>query len=484
MGSNVFCVHGHFYQPPREDAISGVIPEEEGAAPYRNWNERINARCYRPNADLGNFGKISFNVGPTLLNWLAENDSQTYHKILAQDRENYERYGVGNAMAQAYHHTILPLSSRVDKMTQIQWGIADFEHHFGHKPAGFWLPEAAVDTETLVVLADCGITYTILAPWQSRTHPIESGKPYLVDLPGKRCMSVFFYDQDVSTRISFDPGATVNADAFVVNILLPKFPAGHHRDAQPHTLMVASDGELYGHHQDFRDKFLARLVNSASRDHHLELTFPGLWIKKYPPTQKVEIVENTSWSCHHGVTRWMGECGCTYGGTWKAPLRRGLNHLATLLDRAYLDVIRSYGIDPWNLRHTSIGIRLGITDASELIGEASGRKLSYDELRPIALLLDAQFERQRMFTSCAWYFDDFDRIEPRNSIAYAAQAVWLTFLATGTDLTDEAMTLLKGVISQRTGLRGDEVFKKAYRRITASYSIDDPLFNAATSFST
>jgi alpha-amylase/alpha-mannosidase (GH57 family) len=467
MSLKALCVHGHFYQPPREDPLTGEIPIEQGAAPYRNWNERIHAECYRPNAELGNFGKISFNVGPTLMNWMYAYDPMTYSRIIAQDRSNVEKYGIGNAMAQPYHHTILPLSSRLDKITQVIWGIADFTHRFGHRPAGMWLPETAVDYETLDVLAEQGILYTLLAPWQAADTRLDTTHPYLVELLSGRKITVFFYDQDLSTRVSFDPGATANADGFVSNIILPKYKA----DSNEEFYILASDGELYGHHQSFRDKFLAHLVAGASTQRGIDMTYPGRWLKAHSAVNPIIVRDNTSWSCYHGVTRWMGECSCTPGSTWKGPLRRALNQLAASLDWLYMDSLQALSMDPWELRHQYIQVRLGKVSLKDLVinmtgdwTEKTGRNL--DRVR---LLLDAQFERQRMFTSCGWYFDDFDRIEPRNAVASAAQAVWLVRQATGKDLTDQALSALKFVHSSRTGLRGDTVFLEKLDKAKEKY---------------
>jgi alpha-amylase/alpha-mannosidase (GH57 family) len=189
---HAFCIHGHFYQPPREDPLTGMIPTEPGAAPFRNWNQRINAECYQPNSAAGNFEKISFNIGPTLFSWLQDSDPATYARILEQDRVNFTRYGVGNAMAQSYNHTILPLATRLDKITQIKWGLEDFRYRFGHTPEGMWLPETAVDSSTLSVMVDFGIKYTILAPWQADKANLDTNRPYRVGLPGGRQMVVFF----------------------------------------------------------------------------------------------------------------------------------------------------------------------------------------------------------------------------------------------------------------------------------------------------
>ena len=202
MSNHAFTVHGHFYQPPREDPLTGKIPHEPGATPYLNWNERIHDHDYKPNAVLGNFERISFNVGPTLLDWMAEYDPRTVQQIVEQDRWNIERNGIGNAIAQSYNHTILPLASREDKITQVRWGIADFAHRFGHAPLGMWLPETAVDEETLQILADNKILFTILAPWQADTNLLDTSQPYQVPLKNNKSISVFFYDQDLSTRVS------------------------------------------------------------------------------------------------------------------------------------------------------------------------------------------------------------------------------------------------------------------------------------------
>jgi hypothetical protein len=247
---------------------------------------------------------------------------------------------------------------------------------------------------------------------------------------------VFFYDQYLSTRISFDPAATLNADTFINQYLLPKYH--QNGNGAPELVLVASDGELYGHHQPFREKFLSYLMGDALNHHPIVMTYPALWLEKYPPTRTIEIRSDTSWSCHHGVARWMGACGCTLHGEWKAPLRQALNEIAGLVDEQYIHGTREYIQDPWELRHTYIHVVLGEIKVGELIGSQATQKLEAEIIQSIGLLLAAQFERQRMFTSCGWFFDDFDRIEPRNNVSYAAQAVWLTYQATGADLSTKA----------------------------------------------
>jgi hypothetical protein len=458
-----FSIHGHFYQPPREDPITGMIPEEAGAAPHKNWNERIHAECYRPNALLRNFEKISFNVGPTLCEWMEDHHPDTCELILEQDRANVQKHGVGNAIAQAYNHTILPLAGYEDKVTQVAWGIADFEHRFGRKPQGFWLPETAADQETLAVLADQGIEFTILAPWQANEPKLDTSEPYRVVLPGGKALTVFFYHAELSSRISFDPTATSNADFFAGTLLQSAFRP--EKEGEPQIILLASDGELYGHHQHFRDYFLAHIVNGASGRTGLSLTYPALWLKDCSPRKTATIRPKTSWSCHHGITRWAGDCGCTPGdGVWKAYLRRAFDHLGFALNRSYLSALSQTIQDPWDLRNRYIHVILGNLTVDELVYQAAGKRLEREEVNRIAALLRAQFERQRMFTSCGWYFEDFSRIEPRNNVAYAAQAVHLTRQATGEDLGPQAMQDLRWVLSHRSGMRGDVIFQQQLRR--------------------
>jgi alpha-amylase/alpha-mannosidase (GH57 family) len=455
------AIHGHFYQPPREDPVSGQIPREQGATPYKNWNERIHAECYLPNAQLGNFEKISFNIGPTLFSWMKKYDPDASRLIVAQEGANLQQNGVGNAMAQAYHHTILPLASREDKVTQIKWGIADFRHQYGHQPLGMWLPETGVDLETLNILAENGIEFTILAPWQAETDHLDVTEPYRVALSAGKSIVVFFYHQGLSTGVSFSPQLTVNADEFVKNNVVPMYMAEKEQRGEPQLLLIASDGELYGHHQQFRDRFLAHLVNGASSGVGLEKTYPALWLKKYPARKWISIREGTSWSCLHGVDRWCGDCDCTPGdGRWKGYLRQAFNQLAQHIDKVYRDTVTVHNIDPWKLRNSYIQVILGQISIDELVNQNAGRKLDKDLIGRIHLLLEAQHQRQRIFTSCGWYFHDFSRIEPRNNIAYAAQAVRLTMMATGVDLSQQLKADLRYVVSQETNLRGDKVFQK------------------------
>jgi len=477
MSLSALSVHAHFYQPPREDPLTGIIPIESSAAPYHDWNERILAECYRPNAELRNFERISFDIGPTLFNWLIGYDPYIGNLIIQQDRRNQSEFGIGNALAQAYNHTILPLSSRYDKVTQIYWGIADFLHHFGHEPQGMWLPETAVDYETLEILVENNINYTILAPWQAESTQIDTSEPYIATLPCKQQITLFFYQSDVSGRLSFDPFATINADSFAKDVLLSYINQEKKRRGEPQLLLLASDGELYGHHQQLRDRFLARLVDGASRQLGVQPIYPGLWLQSHPARQLISIRERTSWSCHHGVKRWKGSCPCSYtSSTWKARLRKSFDHLATSLDDLYLQLVQPVIPQPWLLRDRYIHVILGEMTLDALLFEMAGRVLTTHQSKRIYLMLEAQRERQRMFTSCGWFFDDFDRIEPANNVAYAAQAVLLARHATGIDLSSEMISYLERVKSNKTQLNAAEVFK---RHINSAESLDSQRFVSA-----
>jgi hypothetical protein len=391
-------------------------------------------------------------------------DATTCRDIVLQDRENYQVNGVGNALAQAYNHTILPLASYRDKVTQVAWGIADFEHRFNHKPQGMWLPETAVDLETLCVLADSGIQFTILAPWQVEGQVSNANQPFRVELPGGRGITIFLYDAELSGGISFNPELTLNADRFAVEQIRSRYHAGGLPDDAPQLVLIATDGELYGHHQRLREHFLAHLVDGASTSAGLHPTYPGLWLRSHPPRTAIKVRESTSWSCHHGVSRWIGDCDCTPEARWKFHLRSAFDQLAAQIDKIYEEVTSPHIHDPWSLRNQYIHVLLGRLTAGELVDEFAGHHLPDETQLKIHLLLAAQHARQRMYTSCGWFFDDFDRIEPQNNLASAAQAVRLVRAATGVNLEGSVLGNLSRVISRRTGLRSETVFLYHLRR--------------------
>lgn len=458
MREKTFCVHGHFYQPSREDPWTGDIPIEKGAAPFQNWNEKIFTDCYLPNIEEGNFSIISFNLGPTLTRWMRQYQPEALARVVEADQKNYERNGCGNAMAQSYHHTILPLATRRDKRIQMMWGSEDFKLTFGHDPEGMWFPEAAVDEETLDVAAECGIKYSILAPWQVRQA--QNLNPGQVKIAGGRSLAIFQYNRSLSTDVSFNPAATVNADTFAQSRVQREYSeAGDGR-----LLIVATDGELYGHHQPFREKFLSRLMHDELNKLDIDVSYPALWLKDHDELPVYTIENRSSWSCMHGVKRWSEECGCTPHGVWKYHLRKAIDRVAELVDAAYEEYAAKYFADPWNAVERYAEVFLGIQSYPEWLSSLSMVSMSMIEKTNMKSLLDAQYERQRMYTSCGWFFDDFDRIEPTNNVAYAAHAIWLTERGAEVDLYSSALEKFRPVISWKTGLKGDDVFANAYYR--------------------
>jgi alpha-amylase/alpha-mannosidase (GH57 family) len=451
-----FCVHGHFYQPPREDPFTGAIPLEKEANPFPNFNEKINAECYRPNAELGNFDALSFNLGPTLAAWLEGHDATTYQRIVEADRRNRAAYGIGNALAQAYHHTILPLATRRDKQTQVLWGIADFRHRFGHEPLGMWLPEMAVDQETLEVLASQGITFTILSPHQAlpSSFPDRDGNsagPYRVRLPRGREMAIFFRDESLSNHLAFNSPMTNHAKGFAGNCL----------SGREGLRLVATDGETFGHHHRGGERFLHDMLYEEAPRAGYEVTFLARYWKEHPPTTEIEIVDDTSWSCGHGVARWREGCTCTQGDSrWKHHLRAALDRLAEEMDTLYQDEVERWVADPWRLRDGYIQVALGEMDGMDFLAQQAAGKLTEDEAKRILTLLKAQAYRQAMYTSCGLFFEDLSRLEPRYIIAYAAEAIHLVKKATGISLEEGFKRDLRLAVSWITGQTGEDIYKE------------------------
>jgi hypothetical protein len=363
----------------------------------------------------------------------------------------------------------LPLQPKRDKRTQIRWGITDFESRFGRRPQGLWLPETAMDMETLETMTDMGIEFTILAPWQAKYDGIDLSQPYRIRLDRGKTITVFFFNSQLSSSLSFNPTATHNADRFVSTELNPLY--SHRTTSQIFT--IATDGELYGHHQQLRNYFLQRLVDGAAEPYHLIPTFPALWLKHNQVKDEMEVREFTSWSCHHGISRWLGNCSCTPGnGTWKITLMKILNNLAEKIDDAYFDYSRRYVDSPWSLRDEFIKVILSIIPFDRLLFDMTGKALPTHVVNCLSLLLKAQYERQRMFTSCGWFFDDFDRIEPRNNVAYAAQSVYLMRLATGDDFSSMFTQELEEVRSSKSGILASEVFQSHLQRAEISNFAD------------
>ena len=468
MAEKHFCVHGHFYQPPRVDPFTGEIPQEFGSEPYPNWTEKIYHSCYLPNTADGNFEKISFNFGSTLIHWMEQHHPDTLKEIVKQENAVYERTGASNGMAQPYFHVIMPLTSRRDKTTLVRWGLQDYERIFGHKPQGMWLPETAVDLESLDVLAQEGIQFTILAPWQAKQSDLDITRPYRIELPSGRSMGVFFYNSFLSGEISFNPTATENADKFVQDWLMPQMAHIQRDGAQ--FFLAASDGELYGHHQPYRDMFLAHLLDGAVEERGILRSYPAAWLRDHPLDASTEIIENTSWSCHHGIERWRDVCGDAPDATWKKPLREFLTQLTIAIDTVYEEMAAKLVNDPWALREGYAQVIMGQTTPNEYVQTHAKKNLTSQEIKQLKNLLAAQHERLRMLSSDAWFFYDLDRIEPLNALKYAAHATYLTKLACGRNVSEEFLPIISRAKSQLSGLHGDMAYLSYLSRFELNYN--------------
>jgi hypothetical protein len=464
MNTTSIIVHGHFYQPPRVDSILRDIPQEEGAGKYGNWNEKIHATCYLPNAECGNFKKLNFNIGPTLWDWMETQHPQTCEMIQVQEHENFSQDGTSNAMAQPYHHTILPLADENDKRTQVRWGIRHYQKVFGHEPEGMWLPETAADYSTLQVLAEEGIRFTILAPWQAEEE-IHTNQPYRVELEQGKSIAVFFYNQYLSSRISFDPTSTINADDFTRQFVMPEIHSNPNSDVKDQLLLMASDGELYGHHQSFRDLFISYFLNGSLSQQGIEPTYLSRWFHHHKTIKSIKIRENTSWSCMHGVERWRGECDCSPHGEWKNQLRSALDKIRKEIDSVFFHSFNQMVHDPLELRHQWIDVLTENATLEELMIRNGWNAQEKIPVEQINRLLTAQVEGQQMYNSCGWFFEDFDRIEPKNNVRHAAQAVWLTKLATGIDISNQSKNWLQPVHSWKTHIRADQIFEEYWLRV-------------------
>jgi hypothetical protein len=456
------CIHGHFYQPPRMDPFTGHIPREADAAPYANWNERITAECYAPNAEAGNFEHISFNLGGTLARWLDRYAHATYERIVAAERGYREIHAVGNGLAQPVHHTILPLARRRDKICQVRWGIASFTHRFGHQPEGMWLPEMAVDHETLEIMAAEGVRFTILSDEQVRGDlKVEAG-PYRVHLPDGGEIAVFIRDGHLSDAVSFGMPDPAHVDEWLQDQMEGRC-RGRGAVIAP-LLLIATDGETFGHHQRQGVAVLSHILGAEGK-HGYGLTTLGLYLRQNPPQAELEVIENTAWSCPHRLDRWAVGCACTPGDSrWKGALRRALDNLACDLDQAYVYEAQRLGFDPWPLRDDYIAVVMGQVDGPDfLTGNGLGH-LSSEEAQRLLWLLEAQFYRQRMYASCTFFFDDLERHEPRYAIANGVHALALTRYATGEDLSHGFRRDLGVAMSERTGRTAADIYDQILER--------------------
>jgi hypothetical protein len=400
---------------------------EKDAGNYSNWNERILAECYGPNAALGNFQHVSFDFGEALAGWLADHAPDTYRAILAADHTNQTQRSCGNAIPQSYDHVVMPLARREDKAAQVIWAQAAFESRFGRTTEGFWLPEMAVDLETLEVLADHGVQWTVLTASQIEDKPAGAG-PFWVELPGGRRITVFVRDEQLSNDIAFRLGHIGGAGRWAREVLLPR-----KREAGPLTL-IATDGETFGHHWPGEEQFLHWLLTYEALAAGYHVVTLAQYARMVKPEQMVRIRENTSWSCFHGLARWVTGCSCTPGDpSWKAALRRALDSLRSELDCQYRDYVGRLGIDPQTFRNRYIDVVLGRVAPGDYAASL-GIEIHGEQAENLTRLAEAQYYRQRMLTSCAFLASNLDAHATRYAIAAAAHACHLTYLVTGSDL--------------------------------------------------
>ncbi len=469
-------IHGHFYQPPRENPWIEKIEEEVSARPFHDWNSRITAECYNPNSCariydgdrrildiVNNYEKISFNFGPTLLAWLEVHAPATYQRLLAADRQSLARLRHGNAIAQVYNHIILPLANARDRETEVIWGLKDFQHRFGREPEAMWLPETAVDYPTLATLADHGMKYVILSPYQARrVRPLEGGawenvqartldttQAYRCFLPtssgapdDSRYIDVFFYDGEVASDMSFGNLLKDSKD------IVGRLEAGFRPDlSRPQLLNVATDGENYGHHHMWGELALAYALEKVFPQRGFVLTNYAAFLEAAPPRIRVELEmgpkkEGSAWSCAHGVGRWKEDCGCSTGGLpnwnqrWRTPLREAFDFLNDRLAHIYEEESARYLKDPWAARNDYIEV---ILDRREETIEQFFSRHAVNDLAPQAWLhplrlLEMQRHTLLMYTSCGWFFTDLSGLETIQIMKYAARALQL-----GTYLTHEPL---------------------------------------------
>ena len=482
------CIHGHFYQPPRENAWLEVIEVQDSAHPYHDWNERITAECYAPNTAsrildgksvikniINNYSKISFNYGPTLLSWMQINDPATYQAIIDADRESALHFGGhGSAMAQVYNHMIMPLATDRDKETQIIWGIRDFEYRFKRKPEGMWLAETAVDTITLELLVKHDIKFTILAPRQAmairkigedswrevNTETMDTRRPYKCTLPSGKSIDLFFYDGDIAQGVAFN--GLLNDGKKFAHRLLDSFEPGLDEAQLIH---IATDGETYGHHHKHGEMALAYCLDYIGRQEDSRLTNYAEFLSKFPPTYEVQIHESSSWSCVHGVERWRADCGCNsgkpgYHQRWRQPLRESLDWLRDHLSDIY-ELEASFILkDPWKARDEYINVILNRNDET-INNFLIEHGKSEVEPNRVFRLMEVQRNAMLMYTSCGWFFDEISGIETVQILQYACRAMQLVSQTSNVNLEGEFLARLKQAPSNLIYVDdGAEVYRK------------------------
>ncbi len=463
-------IHGHFYQPPRENPWLDIILKQPSASPYHDWNERVNAECYAPNSVsrilnqqglitrlVNNYSRISFNFGPTLMRWLMKHSPSVYRRIISADLESRDRNrGHGNAIAQCYNHMIMPLANRQDKITQVLWGIKDFMFHFGRNPEGMWLPETAVDLETLDILAEQGIRFTILSPNQAdRVKPIEgkrwkkinsadidTSQPYLQRLPTGREIVIFFYNGQLSHQVAFGD-LLKNGDTFARRLLSESTESADYP-----LVCIATDGETYGHHHKFAEMALSYGIRQIEDEKEAFITNFGSYLSERPPNMEVMIKENTSWSCVHGVERWRSDCGCSIptqeGWTqqWRAPLREAVDFLRYNLIKTFQEYGEDLFISPWDARNHYIDMLLEPGHKDTFVKNNLKHPERTKNIEASLKLLEMQKNAMLMYTSCGWFFDEPSRPETIQILCYSLRAMKLHEEITSNSLLDDFLEIL------------------------------------------
>lgn len=489
------CIHGHFYQPPRENPWLEAVELQDSAYPYHDWNERITAECYEQNAAsrilngenqiveiVDNYAKISFNFGPTLLAWMQGNAPAVYQAVLDADKKTQDVFcGHGSALAQAYNHIIMPLANRRDKYTQVLWGIRDFEKRFGRSPEGMWLPETAVDLEALDIMAELGLRFTILAARQaSRVRPIgeeawtdvndasiDPRKAYELSLPSGRKINLFFYDELIARAVAFE-GLLTSGETFGRRLA----EAFSDDPERPQLVHFATDGETYGHHHRHGDMALAYALHHVETNDLARLTNYAEYLDKHPPAHEVEIIENSSWSCAHGIERWRSDCGCATGGhrgwnqKWRAPLREALDWLRDSLAPAYEEKAQQFLKDPWAARDDYIEVILDRSPqgVEGFLRRHATRGLNEAETVSVLKLLELQRHTMLMFTSCGWFFDELSGIETVQVLQYAGRAIQLAQDVLGDDIEARFLEILQNAKSNiRQHRDGRHIYEKFVR---------------------
>ena len=494
---NYLTIHGHFYQPPRENPWLEAIELQESASPFHDWNARICDECYNPNSAsrivdgknriidiVNNYTMISFNFGPTLMSWMEQYAPNTYERIVQADRKSIGIYsGHGNAIAQVYNHMIMPLANDKDKYTQTIWGIKDFEYRFGRKPEGIWLAETATDDRTMEVLIDCGIKFTILSPYQAARvrkinakqdsawedvswgsiDPARAYRYFIKGKPGKY-IDLFFYDGSISKSVAFD---NLLKDG---NRFIKRLQDGVSSQRNYNQLVnIATDGESYGHHTRFGDMALSYALKKRAKDAGFTITNYGEYLEKNPPLYEVDIKPVSSWSCFHGVERWRDDCGCSTGAQpgwnqkWRKPLRDALNYLRDELAVLYEEQISKYLDDPWESRNDYISVMLDRNEISlgKFFKKHQRRELSSEEKTLVLKLLEIQRQAMLMFTSCGWFFADISGIETTQIMKYAARAIELAETFTDKDYETPFLNILEKAQSNIKDMgNGKEIYQK------------------------